>query len=286
MKELSTEEKAKRYDEAIKKAKYYYDEGKTLEYAIDIASDVFPELNESEDERIRKEITELVMQPTWKTEKEFHRRNELCAWLEKQGEQKPYGQRKECTDCQFNYAGECKGYCAMKRSEQKPTDKIEPKFKVGDWVVCKNGSHRVFQVIERSWPNAKYRDIKGTEIFLNVFTLDKQYRPWTIQDAKDGDVLAAHECLVLFKEIDGLNIRCYCTYHYMNHQKFYVDTLQNKTAFCPATKEQRDLLFSKMKEAGYEWDAEKKELKKIEQSPIDVRTTGYWNVEDVEQKPA
>ena len=29
----------------------------------------------------------------------------------------------------------------------------------------------------------------------------------------------------------------------------------------PATKEQRDLLFQKMKEAGYEWDAEKKELK-------------------------
>ena len=31
----------------------------------------------------------------------------------------------------------------------------------------------------------------------------------------------------------------------------------------PATKEQRDLLFQKMKEAGYEWDAEKKELRKI-----------------------
>ena len=30
----------------------------------------------------------------------------------------------------------------------------------------------------------------------------------------------------------------------------------------PATKEQRDLLFAKMKEAGYEWDADKKELKK------------------------
>lgn len=30
-----------------------------------------------------------------------------------------------------------------------------------------------------------------------------------------------------------------------------------------ATKEQRDLLFQKMKEAGYEWDAEKKELKKL-----------------------
>ena len=33
----------------------------------------------------------------------------------------------------------------------------------------------------------------------------------------------------------------------------------------PATKEQRDTLFAKMKEAGYIWDAEKKELKKIEQ---------------------
>jgi hypothetical protein len=32
----------------------------------------------------------------------------------------------------------------------------------------------------------------------------------------------------------------------------------------PATKEQRDLLFSKMREAGYEWDENKKELRKIE----------------------
>lgn len=41
---------------------------------------------------------------------------------EKQSEQKPYGQREECLDCQFNYAGECKGSCAMKRSERKPTE--------------------------------------------------------------------------------------------------------------------------------------------------------------------
>ena len=30
----------------------------------------------------------------------------------------------------------------------------------------------------------------------------------------------------------------------------------------PATKEQCDLLFAKMKEAGYEWDNDKKELMK------------------------
>ena len=38
----------------------------------------------------------------------------------------------------------------------------------------------------------------------------------------------------------------------MNYPSFYVDTLQNKDAFHPATKEQRDLLFQKMKEAGYD----------------------------------
>ncbi len=31
----------------------------------------------------------------------------------------------------------------------------------------------------------------------------------------------------------------------------------------PATKEQRNLLFAKMREAGYQWDADKKELRKI-----------------------
>ena len=35
---------------------------------------------------------------------------------------KPYGQREECLDCQFNYAGECKGSCDIKRSEQKPAE--------------------------------------------------------------------------------------------------------------------------------------------------------------------
>ena len=48
----------------------------------------------------------------------------------------------------------------------------------------------------------------------------------------------------------------------------YVDTFQNKTAFCPVTKEQRDQLEKTMANAGfdfralnlkYEWDVEKKE---------------------------
>ena len=52
--------------------------------------------------------------------------------------------------------------------------------------------------------------------------------------------------------------------------RFYDDIGKNE-CFClidavvnPATKKQRDLLFQKMKETGYEWDEEKKELGKIE----------------------
>ena len=45
--------------------------------------------------------------------------------------------------------------------------------------------------------------------------------------------------------------------------------------FVPATREQRDLFFQKMKEAGYEWNAKKKELKKIEQK-------SSWSEEDEE----
>ena len=38
--------------------------------------------------------------------------------------------------------------------------------------------------------------------------------------------------------------------------------------FTPATKEQRDTLFAKMKEAGYSFDFEKKELKKLGQPEV------------------
>lgn len=80
MKELSIEEKAKRYDEVINRMKHYVID----EYGcsrIKVA-DVFPELKESEDEKwIPKEIIKYL-----KEKGDF--RSCWIAWLEKQGEQK------------------------------------------------------------------------------------------------------------------------------------------------------------------------------------------------------
>lgn len=53
MKELTIEEKAKRYDEALKKAKRLYEEGTITECLCHI----FPELKESEDEKIKEAIS-------------------------------------------------------------------------------------------------------------------------------------------------------------------------------------------------------------------------------------
>lgn len=161
-------------------------------------------------------------------------------------------------------------------AEQKELKKIEIKFKVGDWVVTEEG--KVNQVTTVSDDGDAYTLDDGT--YFSGSWKD-MYHLWTIEDAKDGDVLAEHETIVLFKKIEGLNIRCYCTYHYLGYNPaLYVDTLQNKTPYRPATKEQRDLLFQKMGEEGYEWDAKNKILTKIEKVSTPKYKAGDWLICD------
>jgi hypothetical protein len=104
------------------------------------------------------------------------------------------------------------------------------------------------------------------------------YHLWTIADAKDGDVLSSirgcpfiydkyrnqrNDLLYYYAGIDGRgNFVMKCPKRMLYH-------FGPSTDAAPATKEQRDLLFAKMKEEGYEWDADKKELKKI-QSHYDI----------------
>lgn len=257
MKELSIEEKAKAYDEALEKAKMVLQERGNEPDGASVLSDLFPELTESEDERIRKDCIKYL---DWEyqhcsTNEDKIKIEKCIDWLEKQGKENPLkGTLGDVFD-DLKLGIDL----SPKQGEQKPVDKVEPKFKVGDWIVRDSDG---FTTSIESVRDEIYYFHQGGNLFVE--DVDKSYNLWTIQDAMNGDVLVAHECLVLFKEIDGLNIRCYCTYHYLNHQKFYIDTLQNKTAFCPATKEQRDTLMKAMADAGYTFDFEKKELKKVE----------------------
>lgn len=100
MKELSIEEKAKRYDEAIEKAEKWHNApnvDKIPTFGNRIIEDIFPELYESENERIRKELIEhvkdqqssFISAPDCRDkyeEEENNKYNSWIAWLEKQGE--------------------------------------------------------------------------------------------------------------------------------------------------------------------------------------------------------
>ena len=80
---MTTEEKAKRYDEAVERAKDCLKDGTITNTAIDYISTIFPELKESEDEKIRKTIIDFVNEYGDKFFSTLAKGNAI-AWLEKQ----------------------------------------------------------------------------------------------------------------------------------------------------------------------------------------------------------
>jgi hypothetical protein len=308
MKELSIEEKAKAYDEAIEKLRDFYRDYDTVSHLIDVKEElenIFPELKLKDSEKIRKEIVSAINIYC----SEYHRgtkvRNDMLAWVEKQGEQKPadkiqLGKKYKCI-ASPRYSAFVKGeiykpedkflcslmnFCSdcfepIEDGEQKPADKVKPKFKVGDWVIDKQDIvHQIANVIENVTYHTYGYDIVGGGYFNDN---TEGVRLWTIQDAKDGDVLymdnGLSTCTFIYKSIDNVIIQKYASYNKFGFEGTTYLVL-NDGYVCPATKEQRDLLFQKMKDAGYEWDAEKKEVKKIEQKQdvsIQINPSDYIN---------
>ena len=232
----------KAYNELAKKAKSFLDkwdgvEAIDSELAMKELKDMFNEFTESEDERIRKMLHKLVFQwgnghPAWTSDKEEIAK--ILAWLEKQG-------------------------------EQKPAPKVEPKFKVGDYVVGKYISGYITEVRDDCY----LLDYQG-------FSIDKQdnYHLWTIQDAKPGDVLVDNYPFI-FEKVDTSG-HCYAYCGINAYNEFMIESEGDSGEWTwghnvhPATNEQINLLFQKMKEADYEWDSEKLKLTKIDQEEKDT----------------
>ncbi len=143
----------------------------------------------------------------------------------------------------------------------------------GDWVVNNNGEPQLYQVTARSWPDSKIKEVENNlESFINTATLDEQYHLWTIKDAKPGDVLVTDSGRpFIFKGcLDEKHPNSPVAYCGIARDNYFYDCDGDDDWWTdenvhPATEEQRSLLFKKMKQAGYELDAEKKEMKKIEQ---------------------
>lgn len=362
---MTREEKAKRYDEAIERARAF-NNGEVLNIKVGttLCEYIFPELKESEDERIRKELIEMLR--NWAsvhyiTKEQF---SERMAWLENQGEPNPY------SGVSFKYNGHTWGMCARDNGveilvdgeikervllDNKPQGKstlevineekvdnanevepkfkvgdivqyitdstdrrkieeidtlcnmyhtdslpimfeiendwkvvlnsenVEPKFKIGDWITNANGDY-TWKVISVDYLDYTLQNQWGECVEDTVDYVNKAFHLWTIQDAKDGDVLSANwreganfwERIIIFNKYHSKGVKGVISAPYVEG---YGNTFKNgKLIPCakvpyystwtdnlyPATKEQRDLLFQKLKEAGYEWDVDNKELKKEE----------------------
>ena len=137
-------------------------------------------------------------------------------------------------------------------------DNTKPKFKEGDWIIFDGLILHIDEIVHSYYRTTSIGGIPNSY----DWDIDSIARPWTIQEAKDGDVLIASD--------ESIFIYSGSTYRYA---KFYVALTKygrlnidggnweyKNSVLHPATKEQHDLLFSKIKEAGYEWDADKKEI--------------------------
>ena len=308
MKELSIQEKATRYDEALARANEMIKSMKNIGGVakVDDIQHIFPELKESDDELMIQYFKDLA--PFDKADELYEKygfsHKDAIAWLEKQGVHAKFINGIQVGDkvtrseygvlvnlSKINRVANKQGEQKIKTpeeslgidsdtynkivdeciyGEQKPIDKVEPNFKVGDWVVYCNDDVDLITGIEE---NGYCVNNSGYIPFI----CESYIRLWTVQDAKDGDVLAWDDskCIALLKNIydeDSFNSYGFvggCTGTFESRQSYH-----DIEGAHPATKEQRDLLFQKMHEAGYEWDAEKKELIKIEQKPAS------WSKED------
>lgn len=217
---------------------------------------LFPELKESEDERTRQEIVRFIRM---EVEDEIVG-NKWLAQLEKQAEQKSQG--KSALE-------------AIKEEKVDNTNKVEPKFKVGDWIVWQDKCYKV------NYNGCGYElvDQNGLSTSLEYGNIDENARLWDItKDAKEGDIIYAEskfaifDFIVIFSKLENKNVWVYCSVcsdddYYgddLDHWEFdsdkgFIDLDSYK--FYPASKELCDILFKSMKENGYKWDADKKELK-------------------------
>lgn len=185
----SIEEKAKRYDEALEMAKKLIENEETNVpvFYVNNIKDIFPELKESEDERIKKVIKQVLSEST--TEKdECYLDNgvtqqEVFAWLEAQGEQPK--KHDVCDNC--DQQGCCVSPCPMKlvekQGEQKPAWSEEDEKRLSNAITQLKAASLI---------------IVGDEIddsITFIKSLKDRVRPkqeWNEEDYNEIETIACH----------------------------------------------------------------------------------------------
>ena len=172
-----------------------------------------------------------------------------------------YPATKEQRDLLFQKMKEA---CYEWDAGKKELKKVKSKFKVGDWIITP--TNEVLQIT--SIGDTTY-GFNNKSHYWAICYCDEQCRFWTIKDAKDGDVLAFdNDTIVIFKDLynsESFHSYCHIEEGIFGFSEDESPDWWNGEGFKPATTEQRDTLMKAINDAGYEWDAEKKELKNKKQ---------------------
>ena len=316
---MTEKENAVAYNKAIERTKKLYGNR--------ITKEIFPELKEDDDEKIKKDLIQWVDEfpdTIWRG----HYKNDIIAWLEKQGDKDKLIQElgeykvkytqevlekhitsmsnkdderlrkntiaflKDFAELGYENAVECIAWLEKQGEDKKEINNFDVLpglykcihrmfdgtpdgrllFEIGNVYKCLSKHDRA--EFEVSYGHSVYlEDPVVCKYFIPFESKDEQTssqtneRTWTIQDAKDGDVIFYDEgWICIFKCIHGIWYSSYCfitddgEFH-TGYERHAVDSTIHGNAH-PATKEQRDILMKAMNDAGYKWDSEKKELKK------------------------
>lgn len=220
---------------------------------------VFPELKESEDERMWKlikkyahyNISDVVLDADHIT------REYLESWLEKQGEQT---------------------HAEPEQSEVTSEQELESKFHPGDWII----DNEYGDVLKVTKADANSYEItrQDGEIFdILKEDVECNHRLWSIEDAKDGDLIYVSTeekgIQAIFHEYKNATIffHCYLCADFVQGGYMPIGSVE---LTYPLQKTHYNRFFEKMHEAGYEWDGKKKELKKIEHKMFNPDKVVEW----------
>ena len=151
------------------------------------------------------------------------------------------------------------------KNEQKSVDKINSKFKVGDWITIDKPC-QIINIHDNGNYIVQYCDDENTYELSKNFC-ESYFHFWTIQDAKDGDVVQLGQVIAIFKKYIGEEkCICYCSFCKNAGFEIPIENGEDNVYGChnaaPAKREYHDYLMNAMNNAGYEWDIKKKELKK------------------------
>lgn len=272
----------KRYKEMLAKARAFYKKWDGVDaynssLAISELKEIFPELTDSEDEAIKESLINYLKER--KSGESYGQYvlqyDHWITWLEKQGESDETKAKEflinkgypiDTNDVLPTYEemyniirdGLIIREGLEKQREQNNADKVEPKFHGGDFI-----KHNVINIIYKIITvNSKsyYAESIKTGCRVEFFNAEQSFHLWTIEDAEEGDILYSpkHDLLWIYKNKDE--------YHVASNGNFIsVESLiEISSDVRPATKEQRDFLFQKMKVYGYEWHADKKEVIRLD----------------------